>query len=314
MGNRTLVAGIAAALTFLTACDLEEFDFGDAHGGRYTEDFHHSYPLKPGGRLSVENFNGTIEISGWNENSIQIDGTKYAPTPELRDAMKIDINAQSDSISIRTVRPSERRGNMGARYYIRVPRRTELDRVVSSNGGIRATGVEGSARLKTTNGGVRIEDLKGALDAQTTNGGIDLRTHEGSASLRTTNGRIRADALRGALEAFTSNGGITAQIAAAEAGKTIRLETTNGSVDLNLDAANRNDVRASTTNGGITLHLPDRVNARVIAVTSHSNVHSDFEVQTSRPSEKHRLEGVIGSGGPTFDLSSTNGSIRILKQ
>jgi DUF4097 and DUF4098 domain-containing protein YvlB len=85
-------------------------------------------------------------------------------------------------------------------------------------------------------------------------------------------------------------------------------------VDLNLDAANRNDVRASTTNGGITLHLPDRVNARVIAVTSHSNVHSDFEVQTSRPSEKHRLEGVIGSGGPTFDLSSTNGSIRILKQ
>jgi hypothetical protein len=313
MGKRILVAGVAAALTFLTACDLEDFgDFGDSHG-RYTEDFHHAYPLKPGGRLSVENFNGTIEISGWNENSIQIDGTKFAPTQELRDAIKIDINAQPESVYIRTVRPSERRGNMGARYVIRVPRRTELDRIVSSNGSIRATAVEGSARLKTTNGAVRIEEVKGSLDAQTSNGAIDLRAHDGNATLRTTNGRVRVEALRGALEAITSNGGITAQIAAAEPGKTIRLETTNGGVDLNLDEANRNDVRVSTSNGGITVHLPERVNARVIAVTTHSSVHSDFELQGARPAEKNRLEGVLGSGGATIDLSSTNGSIRILK-
>ena len=35
-------------------------------------------------------------------------------------------------------------------------------------------------------------------------------------------------------------------------------------------------------------------------------------VDTSRV-DKHHLEGVIGGGGPTIDLSTTNGSIRILR-
>ena len=313
MGNRLVIASVAAALTFLTACDLEDLgDFGG--GGRYTEDFHYARPLKPGGRLSIENFNGSVEISSWNENSVQIDGTKYGPTPELRDAVKIDISAQPDTIYIRTIRPSERRGNMGARYLIKVPRQTVLERVVTTNGSLRASGGEGAARMRTTNGSVRAEDIRGALDAQTTNGGIEVRAQNGPATLRTTNGRIRAEDVRGALEAATTNGGITAQVAAVEAGRPIRLETSNGGVELSLDAVNRSDVRISTTNGGITLHLPEKINARLIAVTSHSTVKSDFDVRTEGATSKNRLEGLIGSGGPTFELTTSNGGIRILRQ
>ena len=313
MGNRWMVAAVAAALAFLTACDLEDLgDFGGS--GRYTDEFHYAYPLKPGGRVSIENFNGSIEISSWTENSVEINGTKYAPTPEQLSALKIEVSAQPDTIYIRTVRPSERRGNMGARYVIRVPRQTQLDRVSSTNGPIRVWGVEGPARLRTTNGSVRAENMRGTLDAQTSNGGIEVRNQEGNTALRTTNGRIRAEAVKGPFEAFTTNGGVVAQVAKAGAERPVRVESSNGGVELTLDSADRGDVRVSTSNGGITLHLPEKMNARLIAATSNSTIRSDFDVQTQGPVSKHRLEGLLGTGGPVYDLSTTNGTIRILKQ
>src|SRR5215510_12841461 len=96
-----------AALT--TGCDLDEIgSFGDSHA--YEKNFHYSYALKPGGRLSLENFNGSVEISGWEKDTIEIEGIQYASTPELRDAIKIDIAASPDTVQIRTIRPTDRHG------------------------------------------------------------------------------------------------------------------------------------------------------------------------------------------------------------
>src|SRR5713226_1865969 len=122
MRKRTFVL-LAPALLFMAGCDFEDFASSD----RYTADFHYSYPLKSGGRVSVESFNGSVEITSWSQDSVDISGVKYAATSALLDAIKIDIVNSADSIHIRTVRPSERRGNMGAKYIIKVPRKTELE-------------------------------------------------------------------------------------------------------------------------------------------------------------------------------------------
>jgi uncharacterized protein involved in outer membrane biogenesis len=302
-----------AGLLGLTGCDIEDIvEAGD--GGRYSQDFHHSYPLKAGGRLSVENFNGSVEITGWDQDTVDISGTKYGPTPEIRDAIRIDIAAASDSVTIRTVRPMERRGNMGVRYILKVPRKVQLERIVSTNGGIRTVGVEGPARLRTSNGPVRVDGVRGSLEVQTSNGGVNVQNHDGSVSVHTSNGSVRAEGVRGGFEATTSNGGITAEVGNAEPGRTLRLSTSNGSIDLRLHDRNASDVRASTSNGPITLHLADKTNARLIANTSNSSIKTDFEVTAKGQLSKHHMEGVIGSGGPTLDLSTTNGSIRILRQ
>ncbi|MCL4402588.1 MAG: DUF4097 family beta strand repeat-containing protein [Acidobacteria bacterium] len=307
------IPAVAGALIFLAACDLEGLgEFGSS--GRYTQDFHYAYPMKPGGRLSLETFNGSVEIAGWDENSVEISGTKFAPTPELRDALKVDISAAPDAVDIRTVRPSDRRGNMGARYSIKVPRKTRLERIVSSNGPIRLNDIEGAARLRTTNGRVRAEKLQGSLDAQTSNGSIQLTSQEGGASLHTSNGRIRAEDVRGSLEASTTNGAISVQLARTDPGHSVRLQTTNGSVDLQVTGENRSDVRVGTTNGAITLHLPAGTNARLAAATTNSTIKTEFDVQSQGAPQKHRLDGTIGTGGPLLDLSTTNGSIRLLKQ
>jgi hypothetical protein len=309
MYRRSFVVLLAAATAMLMGCDLEAW--GPA--SRYKEDFHHTYPLKSGGRLYLENFNGPVEISGWERETADISGTKYASTPEVRDALKIDIVTTGDSIRIRTVRPSGHRGNMGASFVIKVPRQTALERIESSNGSIHVDDIQGDARLRTSNGKVEVARLRGALEARTSNGSVELQDVEGPAVLHTSNSAIRAQDVRGAFEATTSNGSIRASLSDVERRRPLKLVTSNGSIDLTVDGLRDNEIEAKTSNSPITLRLPASIAANVKAHTSSSSITSDFDVTSKGRSSKNRLEGTIGGGGPLLDLVTSNGSIKLLK-
>jgi DUF4097 and DUF4098 domain-containing protein YvlB len=307
MRAKLLLPALAAALLGLAACDFEDL------GGfeRYQKDFHYSYPLKSGGKLAVETFNGSVEVSGWDQETVDISGTKYARSPGAADSLQISIDNSPDSVSIRVIRPSERPSNTGARFVIKIPRTAILDRITTSNGAIRALDGSGPARLRTSNGLVRVQGLRGSLDAQTSNGAVELLDIDGDARAHTSNGHVHTEGLRGSLEAITSNGGIDARLARAD--RSVHLESSNGHVELTLPANSTSDVRASTSNSGITLHLPYQVNARLSARTSNGSVSSDFELRMQGEFSKNRMEGTIGNGGPLIDLSTSNGSIRLLK-
>jgi DUF4097 and DUF4098 domain-containing protein YvlB len=93
----------------------------------------------------------------------------------------------------------------------------------------------------------------------------------------------------------------------------LRAETSNGPIELTLPADFAAELHCHTSNGGITLHLPAATNAHVAAHTSNSSITSEFEIRTQGSFNKHELDGVIGAGGPLFDLSTSNGGIRLLK-
>lgn len=300
---------LAPLLLFLAACDIEDFGSSD----RFTADFHYSYPLKAGGRITVENQNGSVEVTGTDQDVVDISGVKYAASQELMEGLKIEVVKSGDLVQIRTVRPSDRHGNMGAKYVIRVPRKVELERITSSNGAIHVTEIEGDAHLRTSNGSIHANNLKGNLDASTSNGSIEVGDLEGSAVMKTSNGRVSAEGVRGQLEAETSNGGINVHLAKADSGHPIRLDTSNGSIDLTVDQPNLNDVTATTSNAGITVHLAPSIGAKLKAHTSNGSISSDFEVQVQGQISKHSLEGTIGQGGPVLDLSTSNGSIHLVK-
>jgi hypothetical protein len=276
---------VLASILLLTGCDIE--DFGSSES--YSADFHYNYPLKAGGRVSLDNFNGAVEITGWDQETVDVSGARYGATPEARDAIKIEVTPAPDSIIIRTVRPSQRR-NVGARYVLRVPRRTQLDRIATSNGSLRVKDVSGDARLKTSNGSLKISNVAGDVDGGTSNGSVELDNINGKCTVKTSNSRVKAQRVRGAFDATTSN----------------------GSVDVALDELRPGGVRISSSNAGITLRLAPAVNARLMARTSNASIVTDFDV-AGQGSDKHRLEGTIGAGGPVLDLSTSNGSIRLVK-
>ena len=45
---------------------------------RVQAEFHQSYPMQPGSKLTVNSLNGSVEISGWDQNMIDITATKHA--------------------------------------------------------------------------------------------------------------------------------------------------------------------------------------------------------------------------------------------
>jgi hypothetical protein len=290
----------------LIGCDFEDFGPSD----RYKEDFH--FTLKPADRLSVDNFNGSVEIEGWDEPTIEVTGVKYASTEDLLKTMKVEVHEMGSVTELRTVRQDTFRGNRGARYLIRAPRKTIVDRVLSSNGSVRVHDMQSAANVHTSNGPIRIENVSGGVDAVTSNGAIDLDTVSGRLHLHTSNGRIRAEYITGQCDAETSNGAVTLRFKDAPSGPT-RIHTSNGSVDLALFESPKDEIHAETSNGSISVELPGDVSAHVNARTSNS-VSSDFDVTGNVfDNEKHHLEGNIGAGGPLIELTTHNGGIHLRK-
>ncbi|MGA3026827.1 MAG: DUF4097 family beta strand repeat-containing protein [Bryobacteraceae bacterium] len=301
---------LAAAGAFLSSCVVG--DWGDT--GRFREDFHYSWPLDAGARVSVESQNGSVEISAWDKNTIDIAGTKYASDEGLLRDVRIDIDHAPDAVRIRTIAPDFFHGGSGASYTIHVPKRALLDLIHTSNGSLRVDAVEGNVRMRTSNGGVHLSDVKGEADVETSNGGIDIDNQDGSVRLRTSNGHIKADVHGGRFEAETSNGSVEARLTDLSASWPVRVETNNGHIDLAVDGKVP-DMRVTTSNSAIELRLPASAGARLIASTSHGEITSDFDLTTRGGTfSKDHLEGDIGGGGRNVEMHTSNASIRIRKR
>lgn len=307
MRAKLILPVIAASIVVLAGCEFD--DLGGSE--RYHEDFHYNYPLKTGGRLNVEGFNGSVDVSVWDQERVDISGTKHARTQEDMRDLKIEVDHRADSVSVRAIRPNMRRGNLGANFAIKVPRGVVLEHVTTSNGAIRTSDGAGPARLKTSNGHVEVRRLKGTLNAETSNGPVELEDVEGAVEVHTSNGHIRADGIRGALEATTSNSNIHATL--EKLNGAVKVQSSNGAIELTLPPNMQSAVRAHTSNSGITLHLPGDVNARLSAGTSNASISTDYDVHLRGEISKQHVEGSIGNGGPLIDLETSHGQIKIMK-
>ena len=303
-----------ALLLSLTACRVD-FDGGDGPG-QFQENFHGNFKVDASARLSLDNENGGVEISSWDKNEVEVNAVKFASSEAQLKDVKIEASATPGLISLRTIRQRTLHGNSGARYTIRVPKHMTLDRIHSTNGSITVEGVAAPVLLESTNGALHFARIEGKMEGRTTNGSIELTSCVGDARVNSTNGKIEGDVERGVVDAKTSNGEITLKISKALGA--VRATTSNGDIDLTLDEGH--ELRASTSNSAITVRLPAGANAELRARTSHSSVRSDFDVSrttggdSSEEREHKSLAGQIGSGGPLMDLSTSNGSIRLIKR
>ncbi len=300
------------AMLLMTGCVYVGGDWGPSDA--YREDFHSTHPLDAGGRVSVESFNGSIEVVGWDQNSVEVNGTKYASRKQALDDIKIDVDATGGAVHVRAARPSDIFHNMGVRFSIRVPRKAVLELISTSNGKLDVNDVEGNAKLRTSNGSIRLVRVKGNVEARTSNGSIDAQDVDGDAIFHTSNGSIRAETKGGSFDGSTSNGRITARLRDSASAWPVRVKSSNGRIELTLDGKALPDVHASTSNSSILLRMPAEANARVRAHTSrHSSVSSEFDGLRVDSDRKWELDGQIGRGGPVVDVETSNGSIKIEK-
>jgi len=245
-------------------------------GKEESEEFSRVLPLKSGGTFSLKNVNGSITITTWKEDKVDIKALKTTKgDPDKLKEVKIEVEATTNSVSVNTIFPKGRNIRVSVNYEVKVPQGVNLGKVRSTNGSVYITGPVGHTNASTTNGRIELDGAKGTI------------------SLSSTNGRIEAVNIRGELDADTTNGTIVLEMLSFE--DTIKARTTNGSITLRIGSLEKvnADFSARTVNGSISLDLP---------VTLKS-------MKKSRRS----LEGQIGQGGPEILLRTTNGSIKITK-
>lgn len=230
--NQRFILGLALAVITLMMASGSATMQTQTRGDMLSEEFHQTYPLAQGGRVSLENINGPVRIMAWDRNEVKVDAVKRAYLKERMDEVEIRIEASADFIRIATKYPhrsmtfssdEDRRRNNPASvdYTVTVPRNARLD------------------TIELINGSLDIDGVAGDVHASCINGRLVARGLSGDAKLSTINGKLEAtfDKLNDAstISLGSVNGGL-ALIIPSNANAQIKASTVHGDInnDFNL--------------------------------------------------------------------------------
>jgi DUF4097 and DUF4098 domain-containing protein YvlB len=220
-----------------------------------------SFEVDPGARISLENINGDIRITGASGSTVHMVAHKKAGKQEYLDELEIVVSAEDDYVRIETRHPKSEGGwfkwgndsSGSVSYVLEVPADVNLDTISTVNGDVEISAVRGMVKGETVNGSLVASGLEGDMDLETVNGSVraefDFLGDGQRVSAEAVNGKIvlviPGDA-SARVEAETVNGSINANDFGLEAekgfvgrdlsgrigegGAKISLETVNGSI------------------------------------------------------------------------------------
>jgi DUF4097 and DUF4098 domain-containing protein YvlB len=194
-------------------------------GNNVTEEFHKTVPLNAGGRVTLENINGNVEITGWDKNEVQIDAVKSARDQQRLDEAKIEVEGRGDAVHIRTRYPEGHATDNPAsvHYTLHVPAGAQLE------------------KINLVNGSLEVSQLRGEVNANLVNGKLKARQLAGRADLSTVNGssEVQYSTLANVSE--------------------VKISAVNGSINLMLPPSSNADLSASTVSGNIKSDFPVQI-------------------------------------------------------
>jgi hypothetical protein len=228
------------------------------HRGAFTEEFHQTYTLAPDGRVELDNINGPVHISAWDQNVVKVDALKSSDSKERLGDARIEVDSTNEHLSIRTkYKDHDNTFTWGSHnnppsveYTLTVPRTARLDEIKLINGALDITGVTGEVRASCINGKLEAHNLSGRAELSTINGHLDARFDQ-----------------------------LT--------GSSVELKSVNGSVELTIPSDSKAEIEASTVSGGIE-------NDFGLHVNHHRFVGHDLRGELGSGGPHIRLEDVNG--------------------
>ena len=244
--------------------------------------------------LLVKNINGSVEVEGYNGNTIQlvVERTISAKNKErLQEGLadvQLGIKEEDNTVVVYIDAPfaTLKKGNSGRWHYnvnhnnlgyeytfdmkLRVPENIKLE----------ASSVSGGA--------VSVENFKGGVEANNVNGGVSLSNVSGSSSARTVNGPIEAK----------------------------------------LSSLPEESVAYETVNGDIKVFYTEKLAANVSFETLNGDFYTDFEEVSRRPHEVEKAgngkavvyridkgaELSVNGGGAPLNFKTLNGDVYLQKK
>lgn len=309
---------------------------------RAQDELHKSYVLSPNGTVSLTNISGSIRITGWNENRVQVDAVKRGDQEDLGQ-VEIRITESPERLEIATIYPrggGRNRTRVEVNYDLKVPRNTNLLPITSTSGAItisdvggrisaRSTsgdvivrGSSGEVNLNATSGDVRISDATGNVTAHSTSGDLTITNIRADLTATATSGSLRIEQVRGRLQAQATSGRVAVKDIEGDAtlqsiSDSVQAENVQGRLTVNAVSADvmvrnvQEGARVNSVSGGITITATKGL---IEAKTTSGDV-TVHDVE-SREVVLNTHNGRINFSGAIFDdgryqFESFNGAILV---
>jgi hypothetical protein len=265
--------------------------------------------------IEIQTSGGAIVAEGHSDDDVQVymivrrGNRTLSPSDFDLDDFEIDISQDGNAITARAERKNRGVGgwfgsnnNVSISFVVHAPTGSYVDGSTSggsvtarnfmndvslrtSGGSVTAESIRGNTDLRTSGGSINITDVHGTVDGRTSGGSIRVDGLTGTADLRTSGGSIRLENIRGGVEARTSGGSIRAEV----------IEFTD-------------DLELRTSGGSITVDMPETDNFEMDLSGNRVNIQlRNF----TGSSERNRVEGTVGNGGPMLAARTSGGSVTV---
>jgi hypothetical protein len=257
-----------------------------------------TFKVRPGARLSVNNFGGAIAVRAWGRNTVRIEAAHAERTRVMVEDLGSDIEVRASSrhglpgrVDYRIMAPVWMPLSLSGIYAdVSVEGTKSEVSAETVKGEVRVLGGEGFIRLSSIQGAVCVGGAHGRLELSSVNEGVSVSDAEGDISVDAVNGDVTLERIRsGMVEAATVSGDVTYTGEIRDGGR----------------------YRLASHDGDLIIAVPPHANARVSVATFSGDFESGFPISLTQAGKGRRFDFTLGSGSARIDLETFRGTISL---
>ncbi|HEX5004929.1 MAG TPA: DUF4097 family beta strand repeat-containing protein [Gemmatimonadales bacterium] len=253
-----------------------------------------------GTRLSVNNHEGQITVTGWGRDEVQIRST----TNDGDAGVRVERTGSELLVSQRM-----RHGPSEMALTISAPAWMALD-LQGVEVGITVSGMAGPIKARSVDGDVTLSGGAGNVSLSSTDGSVSATGVRGSLDIQAVDGEVRVRNLVGPLNIQGIDGDILLEDITSPS---VRVNTVDGSISYSGTFAPSGSYSLKTHDGGITIRPQGAFNATVSVATWDGEFESAYPITITGNQAGKRFTFTLGTGSARVELDSFDGLIRIDK-
>jgi hypothetical protein len=264
----------------------------------------------PDGTVLISNIAGSVEVSGWSRDSVEVTGTLGDDVDELifeRDGDEIIIKVKVPSSSGRWGRK-----DITSDLVIKVPESSSLE-IATISADIDVEGVHGEQELQAISGEITTEAFGADIQVESVSGDIDVSGNGDDAEyeMETVSGDITAIGLAGDIRTGSVSGELVVEDGSFERAE---LGTVNGEITFQAELRPSGKLEIDTVNGDVRADFVGKVSARFDIETFNGDIDNCFGPEakrTNRYAPGLELSFDEGDGDGRVSISTLNGGISV---
>lgn len=266
-------------------------------------------PASPTGLVKINNIAGSVEITGWDREEIQVRGTLGEGTERL------DFIVEGNETEIRVVLPRRTKNQRikGSDLKIMLPKGSRINtRTVSAD--ITVNGATGRLDLNSVSGAIDVNDTAGRVRAESISGDISIESSREMVRAKSVSGRIEVGEAVGSFVAGTISGNIDVKGKEIEDGSSNSL---SGTIRLYASLVSGGTLEMVTHSGNVELYVPADISATFDVETFSGGIRNDFGQKAQRKSRYgpgRELHFSTGGGDGRISIRVFSGQVVIRKK